>query len=146
MALQPKLADRGPSLSLGNGGLAAIFGKCAWYHSNQSGRTPEEKEQRRAARTNTTQELGPLMAGYSQSALFIYQPGMLPLLKWQLSHTHSHKNRGSRASRSTYRSNNMRTTMMQVEIYHGHAGLFHQMANHIELSMMPQHRERKRRA
>ncbi len=38
--------------------LAAIFGKCAWYHSNQSGRTPEEKEQRRAARTNTTQELG----------------------------------------------------------------------------------------
>ena len=29
---------------------------------------------------------------------------------------------------------------MQVEIYHGHAGLFHQMANHIELSMMPQHR------
>ena len=34
----------------------------------------------------------------------------------------------------------MRTTMMQVEIYHGHAGLFHQMANHIELSMMPQHR------
>jgi hypothetical protein len=38
--------------------LAAIFGKCAWYHSNQSGRTPEEKEQRRAARTNATQELG----------------------------------------------------------------------------------------
>ena len=28
---------------------------------------------------------------------------------------------------------------MQVEIYHGHAGLFHQMANHIELSMLPQH-------
>jgi hypothetical protein len=38
--------------------LAAIFGKCAWYHSNQSGRTPEEKEQRRAARTNTAQDLG----------------------------------------------------------------------------------------
>ena len=38
--------------------LAAIFGKCAWYHSNQSGRTPEEKEQRRAARTKTTQDLG----------------------------------------------------------------------------------------
>lgn len=37
--------------------LAAIFGKCAWYHSNQSGRTPEEREQRRAARTKTTQEL-----------------------------------------------------------------------------------------
>jgi hypothetical protein len=37
--------------------LAAIFGKCAWYHSNQSGRTPEEREQRRAARTMTTQEL-----------------------------------------------------------------------------------------
>ena len=38
--------------------LAAIFGKCAWYHSNQSGRTPEEKEQRRAARTAATQDLG----------------------------------------------------------------------------------------
>jgi hypothetical protein len=38
--------------------LAAIFGKCAWYHSNQSGRTPEEKEQRRTARTNTAQDLG----------------------------------------------------------------------------------------
>ena len=38
--------------------LAAIFGKCAWYHSNQSGRTPEEREQRRAARTTTTQDLG----------------------------------------------------------------------------------------
>jgi hypothetical protein len=38
--------------------LAAIFGKCAWYHSNQSGRTPEEKEQRRAARTNSLQEHG----------------------------------------------------------------------------------------
>ena len=37
--------------------LAAIFGKCASYHSNQSGRTPEEREQRRAARTRTTQEL-----------------------------------------------------------------------------------------
>jgi len=37
--------------------LAAIFGKCAWYHSKQSGRTPEEREQRRAARTKTTQEL-----------------------------------------------------------------------------------------
>jgi len=37
--------------------LAAIFGKCAWYHSNQSGRTPEEREQRRATRTKTTQEL-----------------------------------------------------------------------------------------
>jgi hypothetical protein len=32
--------------------------------------------------------------------------------------------------------------MMQVEIYHGHAELFHQMANHIELSMMPEHRRR----
>lgn len=30
--------------------------------------------------------------------------------------------------------------MMQVEIYHGHAGLFQQMANHIELSMLPLHR------
>jgi hypothetical protein len=30
--------------------------------------------------------------------------------------------------------------MMQVEIYHGHAGLFQQMAKHIELSMLPQHR------
>jgi len=30
--------------------------------------------------------------------------------------------------------------MMQVEIYHGHAGLFQQMANHIELSMVPEHR------
>jgi hypothetical protein len=30
--------------------------------------------------------------------------------------------------------------MMQVEIYHGHAGLFQQMANHIECSMQPQHR------
>jgi hypothetical protein len=29
---------------------------------------------------------------------------------------------------------------MQVETYHGHAGLFHQMANHIEMSMMPQNR------
>jgi len=29
--------------------------------------------------------------------------------------------------------------MMQVEIYHGQAGLFQQMANHIELSMLPQH-------
>jgi hypothetical protein len=38
--------------------LAAIFGKCAWYHSNQSGRTPEEKEQRRATRANTSQDLG----------------------------------------------------------------------------------------
>jgi hypothetical protein len=37
--------------------LAAIFGKCAWYHSNQSGRTPEEREQRRAARIKTTQGL-----------------------------------------------------------------------------------------
>jgi hypothetical protein len=37
--------------------LAAIFGKCAWYHSNQSGRTPEEREQRRAARAKTTQGL-----------------------------------------------------------------------------------------
>ena len=37
--------------------LAAIFGKCAWYHSNQSGRTPEEREQRRAARAMSTQEL-----------------------------------------------------------------------------------------
>ena len=32
--------------------------------------------------------------------------------------------------------------MMQVEIYHGHAELFHQMANHIERSMMPEHRRR----
>jgi hypothetical protein len=38
--------------------LAAIFGKSAWYHSNQSGRTPEEREQRRAARTNSAQDLG----------------------------------------------------------------------------------------
>jgi hypothetical protein len=37
--------------------LAAIFGKCAWYHSNQSGRTPEEREQRRTARAKTTQGL-----------------------------------------------------------------------------------------
>ncbi len=37
--------------------LAAIFGKCAWYHSNQSGRTPEEREQRRAARAKTSQGL-----------------------------------------------------------------------------------------
>jgi hypothetical protein len=37
--------------------LAAIFGKCAWYHSNQSGRTPEEREQRRAARAKSTQGL-----------------------------------------------------------------------------------------
>ena len=37
--------------------LTSIFGKCAWYHSNQSGRTPEEREQRRATRTKTTQEL-----------------------------------------------------------------------------------------
>jgi hypothetical protein len=29
---------------------------------------------------------------------------------------------------------------MQVEIYRGHAGLFQQMANHIEMSMLPQHR------
>jgi hypothetical protein len=29
--------------------------------------------------------------------------------------------------------------MMQIETYHGHAGLFHQMADHIELSMMPKH-------
>jgi hypothetical protein len=33
--------------------LAAIFGKCAWYHSNQSGRTPEEREQRRAHQDHT---------------------------------------------------------------------------------------------
>jgi hypothetical protein len=32
--------------------------------------------------------------------------------------------------------------MMQVEIYHGHAELFHQMASHIERSMMPEHRRR----
>jgi hypothetical protein len=32
--------------------------------------------------------------------------------------------------------------MMHVEIYHGHAELFHQMANHIERSMMPEHRRR----
>ena len=32
--------------------------------------------------------------------------------------------------------------MMQVEIYHGHAELFRQMANHIERSMMPEHRRR----
>jgi hypothetical protein len=32
--------------------------------------------------------------------------------------------------------------MMQVEIYHGHAGLFHQMAEHIELSMTPQHQQK----
>jgi hypothetical protein len=37
--------------------LSAIFGKCAWYHSNQSGRTPEEREQRRATRAKTTQGL-----------------------------------------------------------------------------------------
>jgi hypothetical protein len=32
--------------------------------------------------------------------------------------------------------------MMQVEIYHGHAGLFHQMAEHIELSMTPRHQQK----
>jgi hypothetical protein len=50
IAVKPLLGKRGE--------LAAIFGKCAWYHSNQSGRTPEEKQQRRAARTNSTPELG----------------------------------------------------------------------------------------
>jgi len=32
--------------------------------------------------------------------------------------------------------------MKQAEIYNGHAGRFHRMANHIELSMMPQHLQR----
>ena len=39
--------------------------------------------------------------GYRQSAFFIYQPGMLPLLKWQPSHRLSYKSRASRPSRST---------------------------------------------
>jgi hypothetical protein len=32
--------------------------------------------------------------------------------------------------------------MKQAEIYNGHAGRFHRMANHIELSMTPQHQQR----
>ena len=37
--------------------LAAIFGKCAYYHSNRSGRTPEEREQRKVARTKQQSDL-----------------------------------------------------------------------------------------
>jgi len=32
--------------------------------------------------------------------------------------------------------------MKQAEIYNGHAGRFHRMAEHIELSMTPQHLQR----
>ena len=32
--------------------------------------------------------------------------------------------------------------MKQSEIYNGHAGRFHRMAEHIELSMTPQHQQR----
>ncbi len=38
--------------------LAAIFGKCAFYHSNRSGRTPEEREQRKIARTRPESDRG----------------------------------------------------------------------------------------
>jgi hypothetical protein len=37
--------------------LATIFGKCAFYHSNRSGRTPEEREQRKVARTKQQSDL-----------------------------------------------------------------------------------------